>query len=218
MDIKLIYKTIQKLVIVYTLVPLVIAYTKQLYKQEQLKYIFYLLLFYFISDISLLIAAKVFHNNMFLMRSITIIAHSIIIVFYWQILNKKWHRIVLMLGILFFVVMECLDIYWNGYDSFDSIASDTSAFVIMLLGFIFFFKQIGSKELISIFQNTFFWVNIGILFYYGVTFNLFLFTNKYIKEFFSGRINLWAINVFGLYCFYTLLCIAFYKYKQEPKP
>jgi hypothetical protein len=94
--------------------------------------------------------------------------------------NKSFRRTILYLSIIF-VLFEALYFYIGTFRRIDSVPIGIETILILIYTFYLFYEQFQTLETVYIYNNYWFWLVIGILFYLGSSFFFNILANRYLE-------------------------------------
>jgi len=137
---------------------------------------------------------------------------SFALLLFQQLRLKKLKATVIICSIAFFI-FHFLYFLYAKRTKFDSLPTSIETLLIFIYIFFFFYEQLKEVNTTPIYSNYFFWVSIGLFFYLGGSFFIYLGTNslstpELIKYWFFTYIVETIKNI--------LLVVAIFLYSKDP--
>ncbi len=161
------------------------------------------------------IVSKVFWiyklNNLSLLHLYTIWELEILSLFYLVILRQyinKWFIVAIMIS---FAIFSFIDAYYlDSLQHFNVFARSVECLVILAYGICYMYTQLAEAKKISLRNDSVLLINTAFLFYFSISFFLFLFSNYIIKETTETHV-VWNMHVIAAWILYTTIGIALWK-------
>lgn len=124
-------------------------------------------------------------------------------------LGSSWNKRALLLP--FFLLILLLVIVFSGKIYFYTVINCTEPLIFCFLSVRYFITRIKNLEHMDFFSNYLNWLNIGVLFYFGVTSFLLIFEGSI--RLFNPTISstLWMIQMISNIIFHTILSLSIWK-------
>ena len=126
------------------------------------------------------------------------------------IINTLFIKRVCSILLISFPIAVMINVFLiQGFDNFHSLTYSIGCLILIFLSIYYFFELFQTQHAISLAKEPGFWIVSGLLFYYSVSFPLYVSVNL-MKNF-----PIALGNVFGIVCslmnfiLYSLFCIAF---------
>lgn len=114
---------------------------------------------------------------------------------------------ILLIGLPILVLLNIL--FLQGFNNFHSITYALGCLIIIFLSIYYFFELFRTQYAVRLLRDSGFWIASALLFYYSVSFPLFVLAN-FMKSFPPNLGNLIAIILSIMnFILYSLFCIAF---------
>ena len=114
---------------------------------------------------------------------------------------------ILLIGLPILVLLNILLL--QGFSNFHSITYAVGCLIIIFLSVYYFFELFRTQYAVRLLRDSGFWIASGLLFYYSVSFPLFVLAN-FMKSFPANLGNLIGIILSIInFILYSLFCIAF---------
>jgi len=139
-------------------------------------------------------------------------------VFYF-ILQSAFQKKVIFLIALFFLAFAGINILFiQGFYKFHTISYRVGAVMIVVWCFLYFRQLLQSSEYIILIRNSFFWITIGLLFFYLGYFFYFSAFDYIVYNKISFNLKLWIIisNILNI-LLYSCFLIALICQKKNPR-
>jgi hypothetical protein len=94
--------------------------------------------------------------------------------------NRTFRKIILFLSLIF-ILFEALYFYMGNFHRIDSVPIGIETILILIYTFYLFYEQFQTLENVYIYNNYWFWLVIGILFYLGSSFFFNILANRYLE-------------------------------------
>jgi hypothetical protein len=121
--------------------------------------------------------------------------------------SMKKACLILLIGLPLLVLLNVL--FLQGFNNFHSITYALGCLIIIFLSIYYFFELFSTQYAVRLLMDSGFWICSALLFYYIVSFPLFVLAN-FMKSFPANLGNLIAIILSLMnFILYSLFCIAF---------
>lgn len=150
-------------------------------------------------------------SNLFLLHAYTLIEFLIISIFYLVLFKpylKKWILPGIIVSFLLFAAID--SIFFHNFQHFNVFARALECLIIISYAIYYLSKQLSEGKNISLQNNPIMQINTAFLFYFSVSFFLFLFSD-YISHGASKTHIVWMMHALTLWIYYTTIGIALWK-------
>lgn len=150
-------------------------------------------------------------SNLFLLHLYTILEFEIISLFYLILLkeySKKWVIPTIMICFAVFAIIDSL--FFHDLNHFNVFARSTECLIIISYAIYYLYKHLITSKTISLKNDPILLINTAFLFYFSISFFLFLFSNYIMAETFKTYV-IWTMHSVALWIYYTTIGIALWK-------
>lgn len=154
-----------------------------------------------IGFLALFIASFLHRPNLFLLHIYTIVDFILLSLIFKQTL-PAYLSLFLLFGFPFFAAIN--SIFFEHLKTENVLNRTLSAFILMFYALSFFTKTLREMKIKNLEKEPLFWISIGVLFYNGASFSIFLFSH-----YLTPIHNLWY-TYFGIHAIFTILLYLFY--------
>lgn len=154
-------------------------------------------------------------NNFFVFRIYTAIEICLITLYYYNFYKKFIKTFWVLIILPLFIIISIIDVKINGSQNFDNYATsfEAIAFSIVSLGSFYFLLNHMIFEKIT--DLSFFWINSGVLLYFGGNLILFIFNNYLFQSKSFSQTALWGIHSCLNILYNSLIAIGFWKIQRR---
>jgi len=133
-------------------------------------------------------------NNFFIFRVFTYIEIALITLYYFQFFKSYFKAHLILFVLPAFIVVSAIDYRLNGSESFDNYATSFEAILFSSISLWSFYYMMKHMIFENPTKEPFFWINSGILLYFGGNLVLFVFNNYLLQNKTAGHLAMWAIH------------------------
>jgi hypothetical protein len=137
---------------------------------------------------------------------------SISVIYFLHFQIRKTRTFIVGFYLTFVILSLIVMVIRKGYNKPDNILSSYEACLFIGLSFYFLLKEINDRSVPRLYEYYFFWLNAAILFYFGVSFFVFLFWVAIEKSIFYSFFKIFSLIVNITYN--ILLAISVWKIKK----
>lgn len=150
-------------------------------------------------------------NNLFLLHFYTFFEFEMISVFYYFLLEKYLRKWVIPLVMLLFLVTVLIDgLFIHGFQQFNIYARTIECLLIMSYAIYYFYRQLLDGSIRTVAKQPLLLINGAFLFYFSLSFFLFLFSNNILQVSFTRHL-LWSMHALAAWGLYTIIGVALWK-------
>ncbi len=177
---------------------------------SNLKVLFYYIISSFFIELYSGILAKQGVNNHWLYYFHSIIEYFFFAIIYFKLINAKIGNYIQVILLAFFIAVVALEltkvIKMPMLNSFSRIVESFALVILSLVSLFTMLQSLKEKRITNSYQ---FWLNSAVLFYFGGSFFLFLFTGTLLIENSDLLFALYSIHSINNILFNVLLAITF---------
>ncbi len=197
------------------LIPVIAGLLFKTYNHKILKSVFYLYVWYFIYTSVLKIYAKLYHNNMFMVRYYALVEIFFLSYYFYQVFETKFKKQISFTGFLLFIIFLACDLIYGDIKQSPNYLMAFTGVLYTVYSFIVLYQFFTKNETDDLLTIPNFWIVSSILVFFGGTFILWLFSRLFLIE---SRVNK-SLGVFQLVVVfetfnYIGMVIGFWKQKK----
>lgn len=199
-------------------IPFILSVLKFKVFNKTLKTLFIYLVISVLSEtVSFFLRAKSINNFPVLHIFSLLECLLIMYMYHCEFKNKAVTIIVIFLALIFSIITAVTLLYDGGYNKPDNITDTLESAIIIGFSISFFYKLFKDLTIPKLTNYYFFWLNTGFLFYFGVSFSLFI-SLEYIEQcnIETARF-LWAIQLIINIFYNVLMAIGLWKTQSSPR-
>lgn len=200
------------------LIPVVIIFLKRKYLSPELRiltaYVVITLIKNFFgvtSDILYFAGLKNFHT-LFYYNWHSVLSLYIIAFFYFRLLHNKYWKLFIILACCVFTVFSVLEVPSGSLTdintgTFNKYTYTASSLIVLIIVLAYFYQLLQDLKVENITKFPYFWVSVGLLFYFGGS----LFVNLFLVKAAKTTIQItWCINSAFSILFHFTISLAFW--------
>lgn len=150
-------------------------------------------------------------NNLFLLHLYTLWELEIISLFYLLLLKRYVSKRIIVVVMVAFALFSGIDaFYMDGWKQFNTYARPVECLIAMSYTIIYLYSRLTDLQPFSVNKDPVLLINIGFLFYFSLSFFLFLLSN-YIMHDAAKTLTIWAMHTLVALIFYTTIGWALWK-------
>jgi len=144
-------------------------------------------------------------NNLFLLHLYTFWELEIISLFYLQLLRQRMMQWGIAAGMIVFALFSWADaFYMDGLKHFNTYARPVACIMMMVYAIVYLYKRLSDAQPISFTKEAVLILNAAFLFYFSVSFFLFLLSNYMLQDAAKTH-TVWAMHTLVAAIFYTTI-------------
>lgn len=197
------------------LIPIFIGINKSIYKSVGIKKLFWLLVVSFCIEVLNLILMRQKINTVSIFNSFTILEFVFLSSFYANFFYgiKRSHLNTIVL--IAFVIVALLDfILVSGFKKVNTITISVESITLIIYSLVSFYFIMSEMLYENILEESFFWINIAVLFYFSGSLFLFIFSNYLMQQGNKLFMDTYKIHTFVNAVWYLFISIGFWKVKK----
>jgi len=198
----------------FSICPLILSLIRFPYLKGYLVPVFFLVFVSVLMEGMNILLVRSLINNFFLLHFYTVFEFIMINCFYVLFFRQFFNSLLLWLPAVIFLIIAFLDYKANGLDHFDNFSTGVESILCSFFALAGFYFIMRKMVFANILNEPFFWINSGILLYFGGNLVLFVFNSYIIKNAPDTHFNLWIIHSILNILNYTLISIGFWKAKK----
>lgn len=182
-------------------------------------FLFYFVLFAFLTEISLNVLHDVFdfNNNLSLLHFYIPVEFLLLSLIYYWCLGRFYGKYFMVTAIVGFEIYCIINpLIFQGLNEYSNTRS-IGGLLLILFSILYFYKLLAEAKIKSLINEPMIWLNIAVLFYFSgnLFFNLlFSFILDYSREF--SKISTWYFGGLNV-LFYLLIAVGFWKAGRQKK-
>ncbi|UTA69581.1 MULTISPECIES: hypothetical protein [Emticicia] len=151
-------------------------------------------------------------NTLFFYNWQSVLGFYLIVWFYYRLLHYKYWRLFIISASFIFTICAILEIPSGSLTklntgSFNQYTYTASSLIILVIVLAYFYELLQDLKVENITKFSYFWVSVGLLFYFGGS----LFVNLFlVKAAISTTQITWGINSALSFVFHFTVSLAFY--------
>ncbi|WP_337044899.1 hypothetical protein [Emticicia sp. 17c] len=206
------------LVEVSILVPVIIIFLKRKYIHSELRILIYYVAITLIRNFFGVTSDLLFYtggnnfNTLFFYNWHSVLGFYIIVFLYFRLLSNQYWKLFIIIATLIFTVLTVMEIPSGSITDvrtalFNKYTYTTSSLLILIIVLGYFYQLLQDLKVENITQFPYFWVSVGLLFYFGGSLFVYLFLLK--VQIGTAQIT-WTINSALSFLLHITMCLAFW--------
>ncbi|MEI6488675.1 MAG: hypothetical protein WCP52_06920 [Bacteroidota bacterium] len=197
--------------------PIVFGLWFKTYKEKTMNLVFYILVLMALLECIEFVCILLYHNNLFMMRYHATLQIIVYTYYFYHIIHSVYKKSIFFVGTLLFFLTLAFDLMNNNMNESANYVFAIMSLLFSVYSLMVFYQYFIKTETDNILQIPAFWINTGILVYFGGSFILYLFSTIFLTESHVNKLSAFLLTDFLQLVFYLFVILGFWKQKTHKK-